>query len=215
MQVASNHTHSTESRTKRIETAPPPPQLGSCPRQQPPSPMCIHHRCMTTMPPHPPLLGPSLGANTCNKYASHEMHIWLGILLHLCFGVHGRLFWLAHGDNNRFHMMVCRGIVGTTLPQDFLVGTPRTLFPCIDPRQFPSTNPSPAHPATSHAISQALFPSTLPSKFPSTLPGLPTHPLFQAPISPAHPATSQALSPLPPPITFSKQWTPSLFQVVC
>ena len=84
-----------------------------------------------------------------------------GVLLHLDSGIHNRLFKLARVDNNRFHVMVCRGIVGTSLPKQFLVGTPRTPFPRIHPRQFPSTNPSPAHPATSHATSQALFPTTL------------------------------------------------------
>ena len=56
------------------------------------------------------------------------------------------------GDNNRFHVMVCHVLL--TFPKQFLVGTPRTPFPCMDPRHFPSTNPSRAHPATSHATSQ-------------------------------------------------------------
>ena len=87
--------------------------------------------------------------------------IWPGVLLQLCSAIHNRLFKLAHGDNNRFQVMVFRGIVGTIFSKQFLGGTPRTL--CIDPRQFPSTNPSPAHLPTSHATSQALF-STTPTR---------------------------------------------------
>ena len=40
--------------------------------------------------------------------------------------------------------MLCRGCVGTTIPKHFLVGTPGSLFLCLDPRQFLSTNPNPA-----------------------------------------------------------------------
>ena len=29
---------------------------------------------------------------TCNKYASHKMYIWSGLLLHLFSGIHNRLF---------------------------------------------------------------------------------------------------------------------------
>ena len=60
--------------------------------------------------------------------------------------------------------MVFPGMVGTTFFKLFLVGTPRTSSPCFDPRQFPSTNPSLAHLANSHATLQALFPPPLPIK---------------------------------------------------
>ena len=120
-------------------------------------------------------------------------------------------------------MMVCHGIVGTTFPRHFLVGTPRTLFPCINPRQFPSTNPSLAQPATWHATSQALFPSTPASKSPSTFPNLPVHPLVQAPI-PVQPTRqprmqprkhfSQAHRPIKISKHFCKQRTPPVLQAV-
>ena len=74
------------------------------------------------------------------------------------------------------------------------------LFQDPPPAPFPSTNPSLARPATSHATLQAHFPSTpTHQKFRSTFPKLPTWPLFQAAFSstnpsPAHPATSHAIS---------------------
>ena len=45
------------------------------------------------------------------------LYIWSGVLLQLCCAIHNQLFKWAHGDNNRFLVMVFRGIVGTTFPR--------------------------------------------------------------------------------------------------
>ena len=103
-------------------------------------------------------------------------------------------------------------------PKHFLVGTPRTLFPCINARQFPRSNPSPTHPATSHATPEALFPSNpahqnLHALSPTSPP---THfSKHQSQPSPhgnlvgtfpqqPHPSKFPALSPISPPTSFSK-----------
>ena len=65
-----------------------------------------------------------LRSSTCKKYASLEMYIWSGVLLQLCYAIHNRPFKLAHGEDNRFHVMVFRCIVGSTFSGQFSVGTP-------------------------------------------------------------------------------------------
>ena len=106
--------------------------------------------------------------------------------------------------------MVCHGTVEITLPKHFWVGTPQKRFPCINLRQFPSTNPTLAHPETSHTTSQALFPSTpADQNFEALSPTSPPTPFLQAPI-PAQPTRQTHMQPrkhfsqVRPPIKIAK-----------
>ena len=107
---------------------------------------------------------------TCKKYASLEMYIWCRVLLQLGSAIHNRLFKLAHGDNNCFHMMVFCSIVGTTVPKWSVAGTPQTLFFVHQPKAISQHQSQPNLPANLACNLASTFtnhprPSKIPSNF--------------------------------------------------
>ena len=147
---------------------------------------------------------------TCNKYASLEMYTWSGVLLQLCFGIHSQLFKLAHADNSRFHVIVCCGMVGTTVSKQFLVGTPRK-FSMPRPKAISKHQSQLSPPATSHANLQALFPTTpTHQNYQAPFPTSPPHPLFQATI-PAQPTRQPRMQTCKLAGTFPNHPRPSKF----
>ena len=88
--------------------------------------------------------------------------------MQLCFAVQSQLLKLPHPDNDRFHVMVCCGVVGNTFLQQFLVGTPQTHFPWILAK--PTGNPAstfPNHPHPSKFL--GTFPQALIKHYPKAI----------------------------------------------
>ena len=74
----------------------------------------------------------------------------VGLVVHI-LNLYSQLTIKVGPWKHRFHVMVCRGSTEIPFMKHFLVGTPQTLFPCINPKALsPTSLPTPFSRHPSH-----------------------------------------------------------------